>query len=81
MDVSQTLQTHFGHIGDGHVGFFMGLESVLTEIGPFELSHFSSCLRCSIWSLCNQLLLQFSMDVSQTLQTYYGYTEDVHEGF
>ena len=80
MDVSQTLQTCFGHIGDGHVCFY-GAKSVLTEIGPFELSHFSSVLHCSIWSLCNRFFLQFSMDVSQTLQTYYEYIEDVYGGF
>ena len=31
--------------------------------------------------LCNQLLLQYSTDVSQTWQTYCGYIEDVHVVF
>ena len=30
--------------------------------------------------MCYQLVLQFSMDVSQTLQTYCGHTGDVHVG-
>ena len=38
-------------------------------------------LHCGIWSLCNQLLLQFSMDHFETLHTFCGYIEDVHVGF
>ena len=33
------------------------------------------------WSLCNQLLLQFSMDHFETMQTCCGYIEDVHVNF
>ena len=38
-----------------------------TELRPFKLSTFF--LQYRVWSLCNQLLLQFSMDSLQTLQT------------
>ena len=38
-------------------------------------------LHCRVWSLCNQLLLQFSMDHFETMHTYCGYTEDVHVNF
>ena len=56
----------------------MEIELNLTELQPFKLLAF---LHCRLWSLCNQFLLQFSMNVSETLQTYYGHTEDVHVGF
>ena len=55
----------------------MRLESVLTELWPYELNHFRHFLQCRVWSLCNQLLLQFSIDVSQTWQTYCAYIEYV----
>ena len=35
-------------------------------------------LHCGVWSLCNQLLLQFSMDHFETMHTCCGYIEDVH---
>ena len=38
-------------------------------------------LHCRVWSLCNQLLLQFSMDHFETMHTYCGYIEDVHVNF
>ena len=38
-------------------------------------------MHCRVWSLCNQLLLQFSMDRFETLHTYCGYIEDVHVNF
>ena len=53
----------------------------LTELRPFQLSHFGNFLHSRVWSLCNQLLLQFSMDLFETLQTYCGHNEDVHVGF
>ena len=34
-----------------------------------------------VWSLCNQLLLQFSMDHFETMHTCCGYIEDVHVNF
>ena len=37
-------------------GVLMDLEMILTELPPFELSHFSHSV---VWSLCNQLLPQF----------------------
>ena len=54
----------------------MELELILTELRPFELSHFAQFLQ-----LCNQLLPQFSMDDSQTWQTYCGHNADMHIGF
>ena len=38
-------------------------------------------LLCRVWSLCNQLLLQFSMDHFETMHTYCGYIENVHVNF
>ena len=48
----------------------MELELILTELWPFKVSHFSQLVALWVWSLYNQLLLQFSMYVSQTLLTY-----------
>ena len=53
------------------------LELILIEVRRFELSHFwqffafifSNLLHCWVWNLCNQLLLQFSMDLFETLRT------------
>ena len=58
----------------------MELELILTELQPFELSHFRQLLHCRVWSLCNQLLLQFSMDHFETMHTCCG-CEDVHVNF
>ena len=41
----------------------------------------AAVLHCMVSSLCNQLLLQVSMNVSQTLQTYCGHIEAVYVGF
>ena len=38
-------------------------------------------LHCRVWSLCNQLLLQFSMDHFETVHTCCGYIENVHMKF
>ena len=38
-------------------------------------------LHCRIWSLCNQLLLQFSIDHLETLYTYCGHIKNVHVAF
>ena len=38
-------------------------------------------LHCRVWSLYNQLLLQFSMDHFETMHTCCGYIEDVHVNF
>ena len=59
----------------------MGVESILTELQPFELSHFRQFLDCMVRSLCNQLLLQFSMDHFETMHTCRGYIEKVHVNF
>ena len=56
----------------------MELELILTELRPFELLViFGNLLHCRI-GLYNQLLLQFSTDVSQTWQTYCGHIENVY---
>ena len=55
----------------------MEIELILTGLHTFKFSHFGSFfLHCRVWRLCNQLLLQFSMDVSQNSQTYCRYIED-----
>ena len=38
-------------------------------------------MHCRVWSLCTQLLLQFSMDHFETMHTCCGYIEDVHVTF
>ena len=58
----------------------MALDLILTEKRPSELSHFRHFLHCRVWSLCNQLL-QFSMDLYQTLHTCCAYNDNVHVGF
>ena len=40
MDLFETLHTYCGHIEDEHAGFLVELEFILTELQPFELSHF-----------------------------------------
>ena len=40
MDLFETSHTCCGHIEDVHVGFWWELELILTELQPFELSHF-----------------------------------------
>ena len=81
MDLFETLHTCCGHIEDVHVGFLVELELILTELQPFKLSHFRQLLHCRVWSLCNQLLLQFSMDHFETMHTRCEYIEDVHVNF
>ena len=34
-----------------------------------------------VWSLCNQLLFQFSVDHFETMHTCRGYIKDVHLNF
>ena len=51
---------------------------IFRELRPFELSHIRNFLHNGVCILYNQLLPQFSMDVSQTLQTYGGHIEIVH---
>ena len=43
---------------------------ILTELRLINLVIYAAFLQCRVWRLCNQFLLQFSMNVSQTLQTY-----------
>ena len=46
MDLFETLHTCCGHIEDVHVGFLVELELILTELQPFELSHFRQPVAC-----------------------------------
>ena len=50
-------------------------ELILIELWPFELSVYR------VWSLCNQLLLQFSVDSYQKLYICWGHKKDVLVGF
>ena len=62
--------------------FWIEPEHILSVLQPFKLSHFlAAFLHCRVSSLGNRLLLQFSMNVSHTLQIYCGHIEDVHVGF
>ena len=40
MDLFEIMHTCCGHIEDVHVEFLVELELILTELQPFELSHF-----------------------------------------
>ena len=51
----------------------MEIKLILTELWPFKLSHFGQLLHYSVWSLCNHLLLQFSINQFQTLHTFCQY--------
>ena len=61
----------------------MALELILTEDGLLNLVSLCHLLHCRVWNLCNQLLLQFSMDHFETIYMYTccGYIEDVHVNF
>ena len=60
----------------------MKLEQILTELQHIELSHFRQLFwHCRVWSLCNQLFLQFSMDHFEIMHTCCGYIEDVQVDF
>ena len=75
------LLTYCNHNDDAiMMMMMMELELILTELRPFELSHFRQCLHCGVWSLCSQLLLQFSMDVIETMSSSCGHN-DMHVGF
>ena len=56
------------------------LQTYSFEAG-FFFFFFFFFLHCNVWGLRNQLLLHFSMEVSQTLQIHYGYIENVHVDF
>ena len=43
--------------------------SLTEELRPFKNSHFRQLLHDRVWSLCNHLLPQFSMDRFQTWHT------------
>ena len=56
----------------------MELELILTELQPFELSHFRQLFALYGMELCKQLLIQFLMNYFETMQIYCGYIKDVH---
>ena len=55
----------------------MELELIWTELQSFTLCHFKEFSHGEVWSLCNQLLVQCSIDVSQSVETYYGHIEEL----
>ena len=55
----------------------MELDFILTELQPFELSHFSQFFCIVGYGVC-VILLKFSMHYFETMQTCCGYIEDVH---
>ena len=59
----------------------MELELILTDLQPMDLVILGNLLHCRVWSLCNQLPLQFSMDHFETVHTCCRHIEDVHVGF
>ena len=58
----------------------MELELIL-RLRPFKLSHFRQFSHSRVWRLCNQLLIQFSMDLFETLHTCCGHNENEHVDF
>ena len=59
----------------------MELELYLTELQPSNFVILENVLHCKVLSLCNQLLLQFSMDHFEILHTCSENIENVHMGF
>ena len=63
---------------------FGGARINFDRITMYSLSNLvilGNFFHCRVWSLCNQLLLQFSMDHFETMHTCCGYIEDVHVNF
>ena len=65
------------------MGLFDGARINFDRISAFEtlIVILGNLLQRRVWSLCNQLLLQFSMDHFETMHTCCGYIEDVHVNF
>ena len=81
MALFETSHTGCGHYENVHVDFDsprINFERI-TFIRTY--SFLAAFLHCMVWSLCNQLLIQFSINVSQTLQTYCGHIENVYVEF
>ena len=51
------------------------------DIARINVDRMTAFLHCRVQSLSNQLLLKFSTDFSQTLQTYCGHSECLHMSF
>ena len=63
MKSTPTVSTHLFETLHTY-GFLIELELILTELRSFKISHLDIFfLHSRIWSLCNQLLLQFSVDL------------------
>ena len=60
---------------------FGGARINFDRINLSNLVILGNFLHCRVWSLCNQLLLQFSMDHFEIIHTCCGYIEDVHVNF
>ena len=85
MDHFETMHTCCGYIENVHVNFCRQKNN-FDKIMAFWTSTIflvilGNFLHCRVWSLCNQLLLQFSMDHFETIHTCCGYIEDVHVNF
>ena len=60
----------------------MELELILRELRPFEVSYVRQFfLHSKVWGLCNQLLLQLSVNLYETLHACCGHNENVHVVF
>ena len=59
----------------------MEIKLILTELHFFKLVNLGCFLHCRVWSLCNQFIPPFAMNLFQTLHTCWGYIGDVHVGF
>ena len=62
--------------------FLMSLESILTELQFFKFRYVTGGGGCTVGygDSVNRLLVQFQIDISQTLLTYCGHIEDIHLG-
>ena len=58
----------------------MELKIILTELRLSNFVILSKFLHCRMWNLCNQILLQFSMDLFETIHACYRHDENVHVG-
>ena len=63
-----------------HVGFLMEPELILENHGISNLAILGNILHSRVWSLCNQLL-QFSMDLFETMYMSCVNNENMHVGF
>ena len=83
LDLFNTLQICYRHIEDVHEEDWCRKIIFLTNLQGLLLSHFSMTTPSNWWlivyTLWNQLLLELSLDLFNTLQIWYRHIEDVHE--